>query len=45
MFDWQIAEDVSIVKEVLGDVKRHRPWRSTIPQTVPAPSNVRLEQG
>jgi len=28
MFDWQIAEDVKIVKEVLADVKRTRPWRS-----------------
>lgn len=28
MFDWQIAEDVRIVKEVLSDVKRTRPWRS-----------------
>ncbi len=45
MFDWQIAEDVSIVKEVLGDVKRHRPWRSTVPQAAPAPGNVRIEQG
>jgi len=28
MFDWQIAEDVKLVKEVLSDVKRTRPWRS-----------------
>lgn len=28
MFDWQIAEDAKIVKEVLADVKRTRPWRS-----------------
>ncbi len=35
MFDWQIAEDVKTVKEVLADVKRHRPWRSVIPQARP----------
>jgi hypothetical protein len=28
MFDWQIAEDVKIVKDVLADVQRLRPWRS-----------------
>jgi hypothetical protein len=28
MFDWQIAEDVKILKDVLADVQRLRPWRS-----------------
>jgi hypothetical protein len=28
MFDWQIAEDVKLAKEVLSGVKRTRPWRS-----------------
>jgi hypothetical protein len=28
MFDWQVAEDVQIVKQVLGELKRLRPWRS-----------------
>jgi hypothetical protein len=28
MFDWQIAEDVKVVKDVLADVQRLRPWRS-----------------
>jgi hypothetical protein len=28
MFDWQIAEDVHIVKEVLANLKRIRPWYS-----------------
>jgi hypothetical protein len=27
MFDWQVAEDVKIARDVLGDLKRHRPWR------------------
>jgi hypothetical protein len=27
MFDWQIAEDVQITKEVLGSLRRLRPWR------------------
>ncbi|MCZ7638828.1 MAG: twin-arginine translocation signal domain-containing protein [Verrucomicrobia bacterium] len=27
MFDWQIEEDVRITKEVLGSLKRTRPWR------------------
>jgi hypothetical protein len=27
MFDWQIAEDVQITKEVLGNMRRLRPWR------------------
>jgi hypothetical protein len=27
MFDWQIEEDVKIVRQVLGDLKRTRPWR------------------
>jgi hypothetical protein len=26
MFDWQVLEDVKIVKEVLANVKRNRPW-------------------
>ena len=26
MFDWQVIEDVKIVKEVLANVKRTRPW-------------------
>ena len=26
MFDWQVLEDVKIAKEVLGSVKRTRPW-------------------
>ena len=26
MFDWQVSEDVKIVKEVLASVKRTRPW-------------------
>ncbi len=28
MFDWQIAEDVAIVKEVLSNLNRSRPWRA-----------------
>lgn len=28
MFDWQIAEDVQITKQVLGGLQRLRPWRS-----------------
>lgn len=28
MFDWQVAENVQIVKEVLAEVRRHRPWRA-----------------
>jgi hypothetical protein len=28
MFDWQIAEDVQITKQVLGNLRRLRPWRS-----------------
>lgn len=28
MFDYEISEDVSIVKSVLADAKRTRPWRS-----------------
>ncbi len=28
MFDFEIAEDVGIVKDALGKVKRTRPWRS-----------------
>jgi len=28
MFDWQIAEDVQITKQVLGNLQRLRPWRS-----------------
>jgi hypothetical protein len=28
MFDWQIEEDVRLTKEVLGGLKRTRPWRS-----------------
>jgi NAD(P)H-dependent flavin oxidoreductase YrpB (nitropropane dioxygenase family) len=27
MFDWQIAEDVQITKQVLGNLRRLRPWR------------------
>jgi len=27
MFDWQVAEDVAIAKQVLGDLQRLRPWR------------------
>jgi len=27
MFDWQVAEDVAITKQVLGDLQRLRPWR------------------
>jgi hypothetical protein len=27
MFDWQIAEDVAVTKQVLGDLQRLRPWR------------------
>ena len=26
MFDWQVLEDIRIAKEVLGNVKRTRPW-------------------
>ncbi|HNQ90307.1 MAG TPA: hypothetical protein PKM73_16960 [Verrucomicrobiota bacterium] len=28
MFDWQIAEDAQLTREVLADLKRVRPWRS-----------------
>jgi len=28
MFDWQIAEDVAIAREVLANVKRPYPWRA-----------------
>ncbi len=28
MFDWQISEDVKIVKETLANLNRTRPWRS-----------------
>jgi hypothetical protein len=28
MFDWQVAEDVQIAREVLGTVQRTRPWRA-----------------
>ena len=28
MFDWQIAEDVQITKQVLTGLQRLRPWRS-----------------
>ena len=28
MFDWQVAEDVAVAKQVLGDLQRLRPWRS-----------------
>jgi hypothetical protein len=31
MFDWQVAEDVATVKQVLGNLQRLRPWRS-LPQ-------------
>lgn len=27
MFDWQIEEDIKIAIDVLGETKRHRPWR------------------
>jgi hypothetical protein len=27
MFDWQIAEDVQMTKQVLGNLRRLRPWR------------------
>jgi len=28
MFDWQVLEDVKIAREVLGSLKRNRPWYS-----------------
>lgn len=29
MFDWQVKEDIKLVKEILaGDLKRERPWRA-----------------
>ena len=28
MFDFEIAEDASIVKTVMANIKRTRPWRS-----------------
>lgn len=30
MFDWQVAEDVRITREVLSDVRRTRPWRAPV---------------